>query len=222
MNNQFSALVERLRVELIGEPEWQPAKAVYEYIDQSAKVVAVLKLIRAAQGVNALEVLLDAGFLVDFGAVVRCVNDCVSEVYFILENYPEVSANVTQFVKAFFESNIDHYLKELTPPVASKKIRAAQVRFLRDQHDQGMSDLLTRIFRTFSGYVHANYAHIMETYKPSQGFNLEGVPDLQPKLQRSEYIKLSRASVLMAGAFAAWKFGRLDLRQEINGMLSDR
>ena len=55
--DQLFILVERLRKEAIGEPKWINEKHVYEYQDHSAKVVAVLKVVRAAQGVHTLDLL---------------------------------------------------------------------------------------------------------------------------------------------------------------------
>jgi hypothetical protein len=52
--------------------------------------------------VNALNLLCRVGFFIDFGAIVRCVGDCVDEVYFLMEEYPEASGNVQKFVRNFF------------------------------------------------------------------------------------------------------------------------
>jgi hypothetical protein len=62
-----------LRKQAIGEPAWIPGKRVYEYSDQSPKVVAVLKLMRMAEGVVAFNLLRANGLFVDMGAIVRCV-----------------------------------------------------------------------------------------------------------------------------------------------------
>ncbi len=128
---QLSILVERLRKEAIGEPKWLSEKRVYEYQDNSAKVVAVLKMVRAAQGVHTLDLLCRSGMFIDFGVVIRCVFDCESEVYFLLENHPKTSGKVDKFVKAFFESNIDGYLSSETHVVSSEKIRNAMARALK-------------------------------------------------------------------------------------------
>ena len=82
-------IVERLRRETIGDPQWNPISRVYEYHDHSAKNVAILKLIRAAHGVAALEILRLNGLFIDLGMVTRGVFDSVEEVYFLLEKYPE-------------------------------------------------------------------------------------------------------------------------------------
>jgi hypothetical protein len=92
--NQLCLLVERLRKDAIGEPTKIDEKQVYEYQDHSAKVVAVLKLVRAAHGVNAMNLLCHSGLFIDFGVIIRSVNDCVDEVYFLLEKYPMTSGNV--------------------------------------------------------------------------------------------------------------------------------
>ena len=69
--DQLFILAERLRKEAIGEPEWIAEKHVYEYKEHSARVVAVLKIMRAAQGVAALNRLCRSGLFIDFGALLK-------------------------------------------------------------------------------------------------------------------------------------------------------
>ena len=52
------------------------------YIEHSARVVAILKFVRAAHGVPALEILRLSGLFIDLGMVTRGVFDSVEEVYF--------------------------------------------------------------------------------------------------------------------------------------------
>jgi hypothetical protein len=214
--DNFYNLVERLRKEAIGEPKWIQGKEVYEYQYHSAKVVAVLKLTRAAHGVTALDLLCRSGLFIDFGVIIRCVNDCVEEVYFLLEEFPKTSGNVDQFVKSFFESTIDGYLSGDTPSVPTQKIRSAVVRVLKGGHDEGTRGIIERIYKTFCGYVHANYAHIMEVYNGStRDFNLAGVPSIQQRQMRMEHVELAANSVLHAAAFLAHRLGLKDLHHEI-------
>jgi hypothetical protein len=56
---------DELRKQAIGEPVWVPDKHVYEYSDESPKVAAVLKPIRMAEGVVALNMLRVNGLFVD-------------------------------------------------------------------------------------------------------------------------------------------------------------
>jgi len=98
----------------------------------------------------------------------------------LLEEFPKTSSNVDQFVKSFFESTIDGYLSLETPPVPTKKIRSAMVRVLKDRQDEETHIRIQNIYKTFSGYVHANYAHIMEIYNGGTlDFSLAGVSSIQ-------------------------------------------
>ena len=62
------ALLERLRKDLIGRPKWIEEKQVFEYRNQSREVVAILKLLRAGQGLTSLDVLCRSGLFIDLGA----------------------------------------------------------------------------------------------------------------------------------------------------------
>jgi hypothetical protein len=99
--DQLAALVEKLRKAAIGEPLWMAEKQVFEYPEPSAKVVTVLKLVRAAHGLSAIDLLCRAGLFIDAGALMRCVNDSLSEIYFLLEDFPNTSSNVDQFIAEF-------------------------------------------------------------------------------------------------------------------------
>ncbi|HEY2034457.1 MAG TPA: hypothetical protein VGH02_12295 [Rhizomicrobium sp.] len=206
--DHIHGLIERLRKAVIGAPEWIEAKQTFEYKNQTIEEVVVLKLIRAAQGLTALDVLCRAGLFIDFGASIRSVNDCVEEVYFLLETYPEKPGpKVEQFMKNFFENTIDGYLDAETHQVNRDKIRAAVVRVLKGDKDQATQQMIERIYKTFCGYVHASYAHIMEIYNGgNDDFNLGGVPSVPERAKRMEHVKLVANSVLMAAAFAAHKF----------------
>lgn len=214
-------LVERLRQEAIGNPQWMPSTGTYEYTEHSARVVAILKLIRAAHGVAASELLRLNGLFIDLGMITRGVFDAVEEVYFLLEEYPNTSRHVDQFVKAFFESDINGYLSGATNDVRKKHIRSARVRCLNGAHDQASQDLLERIFRTFSGYVHAKYAHVMEVYGGAPSFNLSGVPSAIERLKRAEHVVLQANSVIHAVHFAAQKFKLPELERDIQTVVRE-
>lgn len=201
----INALIERLRRETIGAPEWVPAKGVFEYREQSSTVVAVLKLVRAAHGVAAVEKLCASGLFVDAGAIMRCIGDCCDEIHFLLEQHPATSGHVHQFVKAFFEATIDSDMDdEATPAVPVKKIRAAVVRVLKGRHDDATQKVMEGTHKTFSGYIHANYAHVMEVYNGGpDDFNLAGVPSASLRAERMQYVDVAVTSVLLAAAFIA-------------------
>ncbi len=214
--NQLFIFAERLRKEAIGEPNWVEEKGVFEYQNHSAKVVAILKLMRAAQGVNTLDLLCRHGLFIDLGVIFRCVHDCDAEIYFLLERFPETSSTVDQFVNAFFGSTIDEYLSTEIPSVPTKKIRSAMVRVLKNGQDEETHKRIQNIYKTFSGYVHANYAHIMEIYNGStRDFSLAGVSSIQQRAIRMEAVELAANSVVHAAAFIAHTAKLNDLYREI-------
>ena len=208
--NRIHILIESFRKEVLGAPTWIDGKHTFEYDQQSVVTVVVLKLIRAAQGLSTLRLLCRAGLFIDMGSSLRGVNDCVEEVYFLLETYPErPSAHVERFVKHFFEGTIDGYLDTTAHQVQRDKIRSACVRVLKGSHDDATQKLLERIYMTFCGYTHAGYAHVMEIYNGGlHSFNLDGVPSEEVRKGWIEHFVIVCNAVLMAAAFAAQKFGK--------------
>lgn len=208
--NHIHILTERFRREILGAPTWIDAKYVFEYDQQSVATVVVLKLIRAAHGLSTLGLLCKVGLFIDMGSILRGVNDCVEEIYFLLESYPEKpSMHVEQFIENFFEGTIDGYLDIATHQVQRDKIRSACVRVLKGRHDSAMQQLLERIYKTFCGYTHAGYANIMEVYNGGQdSFNLGRVPSEKIRRAWAEHFVLACKAVLMAGAFVVQKFDK--------------
>jgi hypothetical protein len=177
--------VDKLQEE-IGVPVWQEDKKTFEYKTVDVKVVSILKAIRAVQGLKSLELLCQNGLFIDMGAIIRCVMDCICEIYFLLEKYPEQTNNVKEFIEAFSETTIDGFLSSNAHPTPTKKIHAATVRAItQSEQDQKTADRIGRIYKAFSGYTHANYSHIMQIYGGDNwrnlSFNLGGVPSDEQK-----------------------------------------
>lgn len=217
--NLLASLIERLRAESIGDPEWVSSKGVFEYSVQSVEVVVVLKLVRAGQGIHALELLCRNGLFVDMGAIYRCVGDCISEVYFLLEKYPEKSSNVEKFIKEFFSKTIDGHLSSEEEPVQTKKIHSAMIRSLTGrEQDERIKGHLTNIYRTFSGYTHAGYSHIMQMFGGSSqntSFNISGIPSQQQKDMHMELVVEAYKSVMHTIAHASRALGLKELHREV-------
>ena len=207
---RIHALIDQLRKDTIGSPQWVEAKQAFEYEDHSIEVVAILKLVRATQSLTVLNLLCENGLFLDLGATIRSVNDCVEEIFFLLETFPDKPGpKVEQFVKNFFEGTIDGYLEAQTHQVRRDKIRSASVRILKGSHDNDMQNMLETIYRTFSGYVHANYAHIMEIYNgATDEFNLGGISSSARKRDWAFHVRLAVQDVAMAAAFAAKRLNR--------------
>jgi hypothetical protein len=217
--NLLISLIERLRAESIGDPKWVSSKRVFEYSTQSIEVVAVLKLVRAGQGIHALNLLCRSGLFVDMGAIFRCVEDCTSEVYFLLERYPEKSSNVKKFLKEFFSKTIDGHLSSEEQPVQTKKIHSAMIRSLTgSEQNERIKGHLTNIYKTFSGYTHAGYSHIMQMFggpPQNMSFNISGIPSQQQKDMHMELVLEAYKSVLDTIARVSRTFGLMELYRDV-------
>lgn len=217
--DKLFSITEKLRIQAIGEPVWIPEKGVFEYTNQCVAVVAVLKSIRAAQGIKSLYLLCENGLFIDMGAIYRCVSDCSAEIYFLLEQYPKSTHTVEKFVKAFFETTIDGYLNVETEHISTKKIHSAMVRTLtRINQDEETRTRVLNVYKAFCGYIHANYSHIMEIYggvPPDLSFNLPGVPSARQREMHMQLVEQAYLSVLYSIGFAAYKFGLTELYREV-------
>jgi hypothetical protein len=211
--------VERLRIESIGDPNWIESKQTFEYQTQSIEVATVLKVVRAAQGIHALKILCHKGLFVDMGAIYRCVGDCVAEVYFLLEKYPEQSNHVQQFLKEFFSKTIDGHLSSEEHPVLSKKIHNAMIHSLTGGiHDEQLKKYQSNVYKTFSGYIHAGYSHIMQMFGgsyPNLSFNVSGIPSQVQIDMHMQLVIEAYKSVLYTMAHVSQKFGLTKLYNDV-------
>ena len=206
----------------IGEsPQWVDQRQVFEYPTVSVEVVAYLKAVRATQSLKSIRLLLEQGLVIDFYTIGRCIIDCVDEIYFLLETYPEVSETVEKFLKNFRESTIDGPLEEGTDIVPSKKIRNASARVRAKEgyitFDRSKASL-DRPYKIFSGYVHGQYSHIMEIYggPPNErSFKVEGITSDRRKADYLIWIGELDEMVILSMAFMAKQFNCEQVLREI-------
>jgi len=153
------------------------------------------------------------------GAIYRCVGDCGAEIHFMLEDYPQQSSNVTKFLREFFSKTIDGHLTSDAEPVLTKKIHNAMVRSLTGkEQDERIRRSLIKVYKTFSGYTHAGYAHIMQMYGGSEdlrSFNVSGIPSQTQRDMHMQLVEAAHDSLLYEMAYVAKTFGLHDLHREI-------
>jgi hypothetical protein len=200
----------------LDRPIWDGETFVYKKV--TAKHVAYLKAVRAVSSLHALPLLYQRGLVIDGGTIVRCINEALSEIFFVLENYPTMSSKVERFIDHFSSTQADTDEKE-PHPVPSRKIHSAQARLFEKQLN--FSDMIRKIrniYVTFSGYVHAQYPHILEIYggrAPHLKFNTSGVLSTEKRQFYAKLIEATIDSTEIAIAFIAFKLGMNDLFLEI-------
>jgi hypothetical protein len=177
----------------IPAPKWHQGKQVYEYEKVTVENVAFLKAVRAVQSLRALEVLLEEGLFIDFCTIIRCITDCLNEIYFLLETYPEQSPNVVKFIHHFKESTIDQHLISEAYSIEAKKVHNSKARAISDSGEFGQAqEKIKRIHKSLSGYVHSNYSHVMQIYGGKSRhwkFQLSGVHNEEQKEGYSEFLQ---------------------------------
>ncbi len=213
---KLSELVEQLRVASIGNPTWIERKSVFEYESETVEVCCILKLIRATQSLFSMELLCINGLFIDMSVIYRCIQDSVTEVYFLLENYPNKSVLVDSYLEEFFSRKIDN-MKPEEPLIPTKKIQSAMIRVLKGSEDSSALNTIKRVYKTFSGYVHGSYAHIMQMYgprSPNPTFKISGIPSEFEKSRQYSLCYESVKSVYYAFNFIANKLGEKELARE--------
>lgn len=217
---KLSELAENLRKNVIGDPIWIEEKQVYEYSKQTVEIVVILKLLRAIQGLKSQLILCEEGLFIDMGVLFRCVKDCIDEIRFLLEKYPEQSKDVKQFIKKFFEDTIGDYDSKGTNSVKTKKIHSANVRYLTGQDmNEKMTNRLKILHKIGCGYIHANYISITESYD-GLSFNLLGVPCAKPKSMRQQIVQDLYISVLIRMSEICKTFKQDNIKEEVEKLLS--
>jgi hypothetical protein len=205
----------------LDRPIWDGQNFVYT--DVTVKHVAYLKAVRAVSGLHALPVLYEHGLLIDGGTIVRCINEALSEIFFVLENYPTISSKVEAFIEHFLATQTGIDEKE-AHPVTSRKIHSAEARIFEEQLNFTDSmKMIRNVYETFSGYVHGQYPHIMEIYggRPENlKFSTGGVLTVEKQRFYTQLIDATTTSTELAIAFIAFKLGMndlfLDIRQGLN------
>jgi hypothetical protein len=208
----------RLQGKVISEPTWIEEKSTFEYHEDTIEVACILKLIRTVQSLYSMELLFQNGLFIDMSTLFRCVDDCVSEIYFLLENYPKMSRNVIRFLDEFFSKKVDKGIPDYPQPVEMKKIQNAMIRVLLGRDDFESIERKKRIHKIFSGYIHSSYSHIMEMFGPKgdfQRFNIDGIKSESEKGKRFPLIIETIKEVYYVLFFVADKFGEHDIQKEV-------
>lgn len=153
-------------VDVNGFPEFRHAQ-------RDDLLLSFLKCIRAVSALNASVVLLRNGFVQEVGAQCRCIDEFCEDVLFLATPLGEdgrYSVEQSRLVEEFFQEEFPEDpgpLMQSQPRnrVPRDKVRAGIARIQGMPINPSDTNRLYRVLgRTFSGYVHGAYVHIMEMY----------------------------------------------------------
>ena len=158
----------------------------FRYMNNDVETLCLIKSGRIISSLNAILVLLEYGFIVEIGMLVRSIKECSAEVSFLLENYPEkpMSNPQKQYLDEFFKEEFgdatnpidtirDHKrvsLKKVHAGYArninelSKKIENEELRnkLYKISNPSSHQKATISILNVFSGYIHFGYVQSME------------------------------------------------------------
>ena len=199
----------------------------FAYKSPTIKHVCFLKAIRIVSGLNALLVLLQAGYVTEMGVLIRTIGDCINDIYFLLEHFPDKTPEVEKYISDFFNEDIDEAgiaqnQEKKIHRTKARKIYASRARLLSEHINFSVRrDMVYKIYSAYSGYVHSAYPNIMELYggTPPYNFHMQGMKET-PRIGDWETILIAfiRSATLVFG-YMADKYDKVDLVQEIRRIL---
>lgn len=138
----------------------------------SDSLLVYLKGVKLVSTLNAALILLRHGYTQEIGALCRMADDYGNEIMFLINPLGEdgPSKDQIRMFESFFQEEFDNPDNPLASSqdretVPRRKINAAFGKIVSDElnpHDA--QNVLSTIHKTFSGYVHGAYPHIMEMY----------------------------------------------------------
>ncbi len=199
----------------------------FVYKSLTVKHVCLLKGVGIVSGLNALLVLFQAGHVTEMGVLIRTIGDCINDIYFLLEHFPDTTPEVEKYISNFFSEDIGDLTivqdqEKKIHRTKARKIYASRARLLSEHINFPVGrEMVYKIYSVYSGYVHAAYPNIMEMYggRPPHKFHLQGMKGTS-RIKDWEEILITfiRSSTLVFG-YMADKYDKTDLVQEIRGIL---
>jgi len=208
------------------KPESVHGASVYKA--PTVRHVCLLKGIRIVSGLNALLVLLQAGYVTEMGVLIRTISDCMNAIYFLLEHFPDKTPEVEKYISHFFSDTLDEPEIVLDQNIKIhrtkvKKIHESRARLLSEHINFAIGrDMVYKNYSAYSGYVHAGYLSAMELYggRSPHKFHLQGMKGTS-RIRDWETIFAAflRSATLVFG-YMAEKYDKADLIHEIRKIMN--
>jgi hypothetical protein len=200
-----------------GYPGWR-------YLEKTPKQAIVVKLARLLSALHAVKVLLDAGLVLDVGAIKRVIDETVEDVIFVARVLVEKTLPLQheRFLKEFWQEEFDDSandeLRNLERDrVPRKKIRAFNARLPGSNLDPETRQKVDSVIsKTYSGYIHGAAAHTMEIYGGRDPkFHVSGMKNTSPWNAQSNDMPNYFYRAVCAFGIVAGSFGDQELLDEI-------
>lgn len=171
---------------IIAPPERVPLKSsfVFRYANKEIHEALVQKLARYISGLNAIAVLLGAGYIQEVGVLFRTLDEIQEDIFFlaVAETNNARTERHVKYLEAFYADAVcsqpDDSLRIPKPNLLPRnKVRAHT--FTTLSHGINVSQALDAsesVSTAYSGYIHAASENIMEMYGGSPPhFHVQGM-----------------------------------------------
>lgn len=199
----------------------------FVYKSLTVKHVCLLKGVGIVSGLNALLVLFQAGHVTEMGVLIRTIGDCINDIYFLLERFPDKTPEVEKYIANFLSEDIGDLTivqdqEKKIHRTKARKIYASRARLLSEHINFPVGrEMVYKIYSVYSGYVHAAYPNIMEMYggRPPHKFHLRGMKGTSRIKDWEEILITFIRSATLVFGYMADKYDKVDLVQEIRRIL---
>lgn len=158
----------------------------FRYRQQTESLACFLKGVKLVSTLNASVQLLKGGFIQEMGALCRMLDDLKNEITFLLVplDGKKYSDSQMEFLRDFFQEELNDpqpiKSTQKRKSVPARKVHAGVAKISSTVLNPSDSQaLLERLNKSYSGYVHGAYPHIMELYggssRDSLHFHMNGV-----------------------------------------------
>lgn len=145
---------------------------VFRYANKGIHEALVQKLARYISGLNAVAILLEAGYVQEIGVIFRTLDEIQEDIFFLAsaETNGARTERHTQYLEAFYaEAAFSRPEGSLRIPkpnlVPRKKIRAHTFKALGAGINTSQAlDATESVSTLYSGYIHAASENIMDMY----------------------------------------------------------
>jgi len=206
----------------------QGSASWFRYRKQSDSLLCFLKGVKLVSTLNAALVLLRHGYVQEVGALGRMADDFFNEIMFFIQTAdgPAPTRDHERFFTEFFQEEFEDPDDPLGSSknrdnVPRRKIFAAFGQLAKEHlNPSDAQNTLTTIHRTFSGYVHGAYPHIMELFgnQPSR-FHMTGMLGTTRISEWRQQFVIYLYRAIMASVFVSRKLGLQNVEQNILALL---
>ncbi|MFZ5930612.1 MAG: hypothetical protein ACOY15_05290 [Pseudomonadota bacterium] len=219
--NYQKSLIERLEAiyhpihasEWLKPPVWDNDIMKFRYEEQSHLLLMFLKGIRYLSLLNAAMTLFEKGHCQEMYILCRCMDEAFEDA--LLFTVPpgengELSRIQQTALDEFYQEEFEDYFAA-GPDLKNIKRHRTPREKIRKEIDSGapeqipaLKDTVTMIHKTFSGYVHGAYPHIMELYggNPAR-YHIRGMRETPRVIEAKDQLTMNIYRGILFGRLAA-------------------